>query len=100
MVEQFRKYLRNFGRHFQYSTISIISDKRKKYYTNLGFNEVMNLENDPHDIWYKLFLDLKEHGLKIYFINDKGNVVLGADTSNIKIYYSQKKNAKKASISS
>lgn len=138
VVERFRRYLKNFDRHFQYSTISIVSDKTKKYYTNLGFNKVMDLENDPHDIWYKLFLDLnttfdfdmdfdepndnkwtlftnvrinnangqllgvsgfgrdlaylrelltkleKEHRLKIYFIDDKGNIVLGADTSNIK----------------
>lgn len=150
MVEHFREYLRNFGRYFNYSTISIVSDKTKKYYTNLGFNKVMDIENDPHDIWYKLFLDLnttfdfdmdfdeandnkwtlftnvrinnakgkllgvsgfgkdlvylrdllnkleQTHALKIYFIDDKGNVVLGADTSEIKDRLLSKKNRKES----
>ena len=136
--KRFKEYLKDFSKHFNYSTISIISDKTKKYYTNLGFNKVMDLENDPHDIWYKLFLDLNTtfdfdmdfdepnnnrwtlfanvrlnnakgeylgvtgfgrdlaymkdilaklenlHKLKVYFIDDKGNMVLGSLADNIK----------------
>lgn len=66
MEEIFKHYLLNYIDYFQFSTISIISDKSGRYYTQLGFNKVIDPEHDEHDIWYKLFLDRDcEYGFDI-----------------------------------
>lgn len=52
------EYLRHYKKYFDYSSVSIISYKTNRYYTNFGFNKIVDVENDEHDIWYKLFLEL------------------------------------------
>lgn len=52
-----KSFLIRYTEKFGLGSISLISDKTKNYYTQLGFNKVVDVENDDHDIWYKLFLD-------------------------------------------
>lgn len=138
MQEVLKKHLKKFSQNFGYSTISIVSEKSKKYYTDRGYIKTLNTWANPHDLWYKLFLDLdksydfsmgfdsandgkwtlftnvrinnekgellgvsgfgrdlaylrdllkgleNEHGLKIYFINENGDVMLGSNTNRVK----------------
>ncbi|MDO4496242.1 MAG: sensor domain-containing diguanylate cyclase [Bacteroidales bacterium] len=56
-VEAFRTYLSRIKKGFGYEAAFIVSEKSKNYYTFQGFNKVVDVENDAHDIWYKLFID-------------------------------------------
>lgn len=53
LIDTLSRYIEYTG----YNTAFVISDKSKKYYTQNGFNKTIDIENDEHDIWYKLFLD-------------------------------------------
>lgn len=57
-------YLRNISDTMNYSSAFIISDRSGKYYTQDGFNKIVDPETDAHDIWYSTFLDT---GKKIDF---------------------------------
>ena len=77
-----------------YNTAFLVSDKSRRYYTYKGFNKYVDIKNDEHDIWYKLFVeggksydldvDIDEvHGRRwTVFLNtrieDKNGVYLGA----------------------
>ncbi len=56
-VYRMSNYLSNLKKSFNLSTGFIVSDKSKIYYSPEGFNKVIDVDNDKHDIWYKLFLD-------------------------------------------
>lgn len=51
------RYLSMMKNSFDLSTAYIVSDKSKIYYSAEGFNKYVDVDNDKHDIWYKLFLD-------------------------------------------
>lgn len=50
-------YLTSMKKSFKLSNAFIVSEKSKIYYSPEGFNKIVDVENDAHDIWYKLFLD-------------------------------------------
>ena len=50
-------YMTSLKESFKLSTAFIVSEKSKIYYSPEGFNKIVDVENDAHDIWYKLFLD-------------------------------------------
>ena len=52
-----QNYINSLKKSFHLSTGFIVSDKSKIYYSAKGFNKIIDVENDSHDIWYKLFLD-------------------------------------------
>ena len=52
-----QNYMSSMKKSFNLSTGFIVSEKSKIYYSPEGFNKIVDVENDPHDIWYKLFLD-------------------------------------------
>lgn len=58
MVTLMRNYLYEIKKHFDYSTVYVISDSSKKYYSYAGLNKVINPENNSFDTWYTDFLDL------------------------------------------
>lgn len=55
--ENFKLYLKNLKTNFNYESAFIVSDLSKKYYTYKGLNKIVDTENNPHDIWYKIFVD-------------------------------------------
>ena len=56
-VSLIQNYLSTLKKSFDLSTGFIVSDKSKIYYSPEGFNKIIDVDNDKHDIWYKLFLD-------------------------------------------
>ena len=52
-----QNYISSLKKSFNLSTGFIVSEKSKIYYSAEGFNKIIDVENDAHDIWYKLFLD-------------------------------------------
>ena len=56
-VYRMENYLSTLKSSFNLSTGYIVSDKSKIYYSAEGFNKYVDVDNDNHDIWYKLFLD-------------------------------------------
>ena len=50
-------YLNTIKTNMEYSSVFIVSDKSKKYYTQNGFNKVVSPETDQHDIWYSRFVE-------------------------------------------
>ncbi len=57
-------YLNTIKTNMEYSSVFIVSDKSKKYYTQNGFNKVVSPETDQYDIWYSRFV---ESGVKYSF---------------------------------
>lgn len=75
LEEIFKTYLLTYKYSFDYSTVSIISDKTGNYYTQRGFNKTINPENDEHDIWYTYFLEQnKEYAFDIDVDEVNGNI--------------------------
>lgn len=50
-------YLDSMRTGFGYCMVFAVSDKSHAYYTYNGISKIIDPENDPHDIWYKLFLE-------------------------------------------
>lgn len=50
-------HLNKVTEKFGFTTISVVSNATGDYYTNHGFNKTIDVENDPHDVWYKIFLE-------------------------------------------
>jgi len=59
-VKIFKEYLRVLSKSMDYSSAFLVSDKSKAYYTHEGFNKFVDPKNDPHDIWYSLFVEMKK----------------------------------------
>lgn len=55
-----KEYLGTMTKRMHYNTAFVISAKTGRYYTQQGFNKVVDPVNDKHDIWYSLFLDKNE----------------------------------------
>lgn len=58
MEAELKKHLGKFKSNFDYSRISLISHATHRYYTEQGFNKIVDPQNDKGDLWYKAFLDL------------------------------------------
>ena len=50
-------HLVSIGNEFNYKMVFVVSEKTRAYYTYNGISKYLDLENDPHDIWYKEYLD-------------------------------------------
>lgn len=74
-VQVFRKYLHSLKEAMNYSSAFIVSDKTNAYYTHEGFNKFVDVINDKHDIWYKLFLEKnKDYDLDVDIDEVNNNV--------------------------
>ena len=54
-----QEYLSDIQQNFKCTSAYVVSDASKIYYTYKGFHKIVDVENDAHDIWYKLFVDGK-----------------------------------------
>lgn len=50
-------YLDTIKNNMEYSSVFIVSDKSRTYYTQDGFNKIVSPETDQHDIWYSNFVE-------------------------------------------
>lgn len=50
-------YLKSLRDGFGYSMVFAVSDPAKTYFTYNGISKFMDIENDEHDIWYKIFIE-------------------------------------------
>ena len=53
-------YLESIKNGFGYQMVFAVCDQSGAYYTYDGISKYVDPENDPHDIWYKMFLDRKQ----------------------------------------
>lgn len=69
-VENISSYLDHIRSGFGYESSFLVADQSRCYYTHKGLNKVVDVENDAHDIWYKVFM---EHGkdLDLYVDEDQ-----------------------------
>ena len=56
-IASFKKYLADIQKNFKCTSAYVVSDESKVYYTFKGFHKVVDVVNNKHDIWYKLFVD-------------------------------------------
>lgn len=54
-------YLDSIRTGFGYQMVFAVCDASKAYYTYNGITKYLDIENDDHDIWYKLFLEEGKH---------------------------------------
>lgn len=64
-VDDIADYLGHIRGRMGYETTFLVSEQSRYYYTHAGLNKRVDVDNDEHDIWYKLFVD---HG-KPYELN-------------------------------
>lgn len=57
MISQMSQYLSALKETFHTQSAFVVSDASKRYYSYDGLNKVLDLENDPHDIWYSIFIN-------------------------------------------
>lgn len=57
VVDDMTNRLVSIGNEFDYKMVFVVSDKTRAYYTYNGISKYLDVENDPHDIWYKDYLD-------------------------------------------
>lgn len=50
-------HLISIGNEFGYKMVFVVSDRTKAYYTYNGISKYIDVDNDPHDIWYKDYMD-------------------------------------------
>lgn len=56
-IEDFASFLRSIRNGFGYESTFLVSETSHVYYTHEGFNKIIDVVNDDHDIWYKDFVD-------------------------------------------
>lgn len=56
-ISSFKKYLADIQKNFKCTSAYVVSEESKVYYTFKGFHKIIDVENNKHDIWYKLFVD-------------------------------------------
>ena len=56
-IEDFASYLKTIRKGFGYESTFLVSDNSHVYYTHEGFNKIIDVVRDDHDIWYKDFVD-------------------------------------------
>lgn len=54
--EILQEYMADITEGLEYNTAFIVIDSSKEYYTQKGFNKIVDTVNDAHDIWYSDFL--------------------------------------------
>lgn len=54
-------YLNSIRTGFGYQMVFAVCDASKAYYSYDGISKFVDIDNDEHDIWYKLFLEEKKH---------------------------------------
>lgn len=59
--EVFRKYLSGLDIKKEYISLLVTSERTRCYYSNFGFNKVIDVEKDPHDVWYSDFKATKDY---------------------------------------
>ena len=64
-VAYMQEYLARVRDLYGYDAVNVISDGSRRYYTNVGLNKIIDVENDAHDIWYKNFIDRNQK----YYLN-------------------------------
>ncbi|MCR5655551.1 MAG: diguanylate cyclase [Lachnospiraceae bacterium] len=57
MVRRMRNYLSSVQRKFEFTSVYVISDTTKRYYSYIGLNKIIDPEHDSFDTWYTIFLD-------------------------------------------
>ena len=57
VIDDMTNRLISIGNEFDYKMVFVVSDKTRAYYTYNGISKYLDVENDPHDIWYKDYLD-------------------------------------------
>ena len=55
-TELMKNYLKTIKDRFGYSAAFLVTESSKNYWQPSGLVKKMDLENDPHDIWYKDFV--------------------------------------------
>ena len=55
--EKISQYLTAIKERFGYIAAFVISEHSRRYYTPKGISKVLDPMADPHDIWYKIFID-------------------------------------------
>ena len=50
-------YLGSLKSGLEYDSAFLVSEGTRRYYTYGGLNKIVDPENDPHDIWYSLFVE-------------------------------------------
>lgn len=53
-------YLKLLREENNAQTTFLISEASKKYYTYEGFNKIVDVDNDEHDIWYSIFINTRK----------------------------------------
>ncbi|MCR5100649.1 MAG: diguanylate cyclase [Butyrivibrio sp.] len=56
MVLKMRNYLNSIQKKFGFTSVYVISDFSKNYYSYVGLNKTIDPENDSFDTWYTIFL--------------------------------------------
>ncbi len=59
MILMMRSYLNSIQKKFSFTSVYVVSEESKKYYTYVGLNKVIDPDNDSFDSWYTIFL---QHG--------------------------------------
>lgn len=65
-VDDFASYLAKLQEGLGYESTFLVSDSSRYYYSHAGLNKRVDVDNDAHDIWYKVFLEQgKEYELNV-----------------------------------
>lgn len=56
LKEDMQKYLISLRDAFNYQMVYVVSSKTNAYYTYDGIAKFIDIENDPHDVWYRDFV--------------------------------------------
>ncbi|MCR4657020.1 MAG: diguanylate cyclase [Lachnospiraceae bacterium] len=56
MILNMRTYLHSIQKQFGFTSVYVISEASKKYYTYVGLNKIIDPEKDSFDTWYTIFL--------------------------------------------
>ncbi len=59
-VVRMQEYLDGLKTGLNYEAAFVVSEKSRRYYTYAGLNKIVDPVNDPHDVWYSLFLECGE----------------------------------------
>ncbi|MCR5762441.1 MAG: sensor domain-containing diguanylate cyclase [Treponema sp.] len=55
--QKLKEYLTSIKENFGYTVAFVISEKTHCYYTPYGIGKIVNPQEEPYDIWYKIFVD-------------------------------------------
>ena len=76
-----KEYLSNYRNRLSFSSLNIISDKSKSFYSDKGFVKTIDDDRTEYDIWYKRFKELnKEYNVSIDLDEQTDEYVMFVDT--------------------